>query len=123
MPEVKTTSFISLLARGTGNKKTLGWNLWGVELPRFVGKSFKTFCLLIFDMKCSSPCCLGPWEIYRKTKGGAEESGLKEIGDANLIAYQNFFASVLQKAQNKKIGGGFKYFLCSPLLGEMIDFD
>ena len=26
------------------------------------------------------------------------------------------------KSLNSQLGGGFKYFLCSPLLGEMIQF-
>ena len=27
------------------------------------------------------------------------------------------------RLRNTKLGGGFKYFLCSPLPGEMIQFD
>ena len=42
---------------------------------------------------------------------------------ATSSALQRAGASTLEKNFKKKLGGGFKYFLFSPLLGEMIKFE
>ena len=42
---------------------------------------------------------------------------------AQSLNVENHEAEVWNSFQQRKLGGGFKYFLFSPLFGEMIHFD
>ena len=53
----------------------------------------------------------------------ASTTSYSQITSKELLDVLPQWLLYMQGSLNKLLGGGFKYFLCSPLPGEMIQFD